>query len=191
MLEGCSLPLFFVFSARSDDLLSDSELIPSLAKVNFLRVAIGVETPNPELTKQIGKEISLQKHKQAFGRLREAGIYSVASFIVGLPNETEQMRQDYVTVACELADSATFVPFIPLPETQMGNSIACKRPQQWSIDCAARLTNNFRQNPLNIQRLLQAAKEPTIRGLLAKRSLQKRVADNILDRQLVDKIKQS
>ncbi len=181
-LENRNLPLFFVFSARSDDLLIEPELIPSLAKANFLRAAIGVETPDEKMSRQIGKGISLKQHKLAFDGLRKAGIYTVASFIVGLPQETEQTRQNYVEIACELADSATFVPFLPLPGTEMYDGSV--NPQVWSVECAAKLTREFRQNPKNIERLLQAAKEPSIRGILAKRSLQKRIVENILDNKL-------
>ena len=176
-LENRNLPLFFVFSARSDDLLSDPELIPSLAKANFLRAAIGVETPDEKISQQIGKGISLEQHKLAFDGLRKAGIYTVASFIVGLPEETEQTRKNYVNIACELADSATFVPFLPLPGTEMADEAGSVKPQPWSVECAAKLTREFRQNPKNIERLLQAAQEPSIRGILAKRSLQKRIAE--------------
>jgi anaerobic magnesium-protoporphyrin IX monomethyl ester cyclase len=177
-LENRNLPLFFVFSARSDDLLSDPELIPSLAKANFLRAAIGVETPDEKISQQIGKGISLEQHKLAFDGLRKAGIYTVASFIVGLPQETEQTRKNYVNIACELADSATFVPFLPLPGTEMAAEANSVKPQPWSVECAAKLTREFRQNPKNIERLLQAAQEQSIRGMLAKRSLQKRIAEN-------------
>ncbi len=190
-LENRNLPLFFVFSTRSDDLLSDPELIPSLAKANFLRAAIGVETPDEKMSHQIGKCISLDQHKLAFDGLQKAGIYSVASFIVGLPGETEQTRKNYVNVACELADSATFVPFLPLPGTEMAEEACFAKPQPWSVECAAKLTRQFRQNPRNIERLLQAAQKPSIRGILAKRSLQKRIAENILDNQVKERINQT
>jgi anaerobic magnesium-protoporphyrin IX monomethyl ester cyclase len=187
-LENRNLPLFFVFSARSDDLFNYPELIPSLAKSNFLRAAIGVETPDEKMNQQIGKGISLEQHRLAFDGMRKAGIYTVASFIVGLPDETEQTRQNYVNIACELADSATFVPFLPLPGTEMANAAGSVKPQQWSLECAAKLTREFRQNSKNIERLLQAAKEPSIRGMLATRSLRKRIDENIIDNQVIDRI---
>ena len=189
-LENRNLPLFFVFSARSDDLLSNPELIPSLAKAKFLRAAIGVETPDEKISQQIGKGISLEQHKLAFDGLRKAGIYTVASFIVGLPEETGQTRQNYVNIACELADSATFVPFLPLPGTEMANESDSAEPEPWSVECAAKLTREFRQNPKNIERLLHAAQEPSIRGILAKRSLQKRIAEKILDNQVIGRVNQ-
>jgi anaerobic magnesium-protoporphyrin IX monomethyl ester cyclase len=187
-LENRNLPLFFVFSARSDDLLNDPELIPSLVKANFLRAAIGVETPDEKMNEKIGKGISLEQHKLAFDGLRKAGIYTVASFIVGLPEETNQTRQNYVDIACELADSATFVPFLPLPGTEMADVAGSVKPQQWSLECADKLTREFRQNPKNIERLIQAAKEPSIRGILAKRSLRKRIEQSLLDNQVIDRI---
>lgn len=190
-LENRNLPLFFVFSARSDDLLSTPELIPSLAKAHFLRAAIGVETPNEKLSAKIGKNIDLKQHKQAFDSLRKANIYTVASFIVGLPEESVQIRREYVNAASELADSVTFVPFLPLPGTEIGDRFIRFRPQRWSIKCAEKLNREFRQNPKNIARLIEAMQKPSMRGLLAKRSLQKRLADNILDTETAIKIKQA
>jgi anaerobic magnesium-protoporphyrin IX monomethyl ester cyclase len=187
-LDNRNLPLFFVFSARSDDLLRDPELIPSLAKANFFRAAIGVETADQEMSKKIGKGISLEQHRLAFNNLRKAGIYTVASFMIGLPEETEQTRQNYVDIACELADSATFVPFLPLPGTDMHDAAGTVMSQQWSVGCASELTREFRQNPRNIERLIQAAQEPSIRGVLAKRSLQKRISEHLLDRKVIDAI---
>jgi hypothetical protein len=64
------------------------------------------------------------------------------------------------------------------------------KSQAWSVECAAKLTREFRKNPKNIKRLLQAAKEPSIRGILAKRSLQKRIEENILDKKVACRIKE-
>ena len=77
LLEKGPLPLFFYFSARSDDLLNLPELIPALARAHFLRAGIGIETLEPELAHVIGKPISREQHSRAVGALRKAGIYTM------------------------------------------------------------------------------------------------------------------
>ncbi len=173
LLDNEPLPLFFMFSARSDDLTREPELIPALAKVNFLRVTIGVETLIPKIAKSIGKNISFKQHKQAFDSLKKAGIFTIASFIVGLPGETENMRKSYVELAVKLADSATFLPFQPFPGTPMAKGIG--EPEDWCIEYAARLTREFSQHPESKRRLSLAAKEKTVRGILARATLQNRL----------------
>ena len=173
LLDNEPLPLFFMFSARSDDLTREPELIPALAKVNFLRVTIGVETLIPKIAKSIGKNISFKQHKQAFDSLKKAGIFTIASFIVGLPGETENMRKSYVELAVKLADSATFLPFQPFPGTPMAKGIG--EPEDWCIEYAARLTREFSQHPESKRRLSLAAKEKTVRGILARVTLQNRL----------------
>ena len=178
LLSDGPLPLFFLISARSDDLTSDPELIPSLARANFLRVTVGVETVVPAILAKIKKNISFETHKKAFQAMKDAGIYTVASFIVGLPGETEAMRRRYVNAAIELADSATFLPFQPLPGTPLER--ATVDPEPWSIACAERLTREFERHPKVLQRLMGAAKSPTVRGALARASLTRRLNEKSL-----------
>jgi radical SAM superfamily enzyme YgiQ (UPF0313 family) len=110
------LPAFILASARGDDLISDPRLIPALASARILRISVGIETAEPRLAAQVGKPIPLEIYRDAFRRMRDHGIYSVASFIVGLPGETQEIREHAVETAVQIGpDSAQFLPFIPLP----------------------------------------------------------------------------
>lgn len=104
-----------------------------------------VETVVPEIAQSIGKNISFQVHTQAFEAMRKAGIFTTVSFIVGLPGETEEMRKSYVDLADKLADSAVFLPFQPLPGTPMETESL--EPEDWCVEYAAKLTNEFRRIP--------------------------------------------
>lgn len=181
LLKNESLPLFFLFSARSDDLTKNPKLIPALAKANFLRATIGVETVIPQIAKSIGKNISFKQHIQTFESMKKADIFTIASFIVGLPGETENMRKSYVELALKLADSATFLPFQPFPGTPMAKGAG--EPEDWCVEYAAKLTREFSQHPESVERLALAAKEATVRGMLSRASLQNRLTENILDDQ--------
>ncbi|MGA9188137.1 MAG: radical SAM protein [Methanosarcina sp.] len=179
-LRDGPMPLFFLFSARSDDLLLHPEVITSLSNARFLRATIGVETVNPELSKSIHKIITFEQHKQAFAALKDAGIFSVASFIVGLPGETEEMRSSYVDIAVDIgADAARFLPFQPLPGTPMESGTG--EPDPLCAEYAVRTTKEFERHNAVLNRLLEAAEKFDVRGMLARASLQRRLNENILD----------
>ena len=168
LLRG-PLPLLFIFSARSDDLIRNSEVIPHLAQAHFLRVNVGVESVDETVAVRIGKSISYRQHQKAFAGMRRAGIYIVASFIVGLPGETEASRRKSFAAALEFADSARFVPFQPFPGIPMGNGSG--KPEPRFVKMAARLTRDFESHPAVLERKRRLAREATVHGLLARASL--------------------
>ncbi|MBU7027911.1 MAG: B12-binding domain-containing radical SAM protein [Theionarchaea archaeon] len=184
VLRICELlekrPLFFYFSARSDDLLTVPELINALARAHFLRVGIGIETLEPELAHLICKPILFEQHQRACTALRKAGIYTMASFITGLPGETDEMRRRCVDLAVKVGvDAAQFVPFQPLPGTPLEKGSGA--PEPWAEEAAAQFTNEFRRHPVVASRLLKAARQFTVRGMLARATLAKWLKEGVLD----------
>jgi anaerobic magnesium-protoporphyrin IX monomethyl ester cyclase len=168
-----SLPASFLVSARADDLVSRPELIPALASARMLRVSVGVETLDPEVAVGVGKPIPAATYRQAFARMRELGIFSVGSFIVGLPGETPEARARAVGLAVEAApDSARFLPFLPVP----GAPAAPDRPAYLADPADARdatlFTRAFYADPGVRDRLERAAERDGVRGLLARGTLE-------------------
>jgi anaerobic magnesium-protoporphyrin IX monomethyl ester cyclase len=114
IIEEEVFPAFYMLSARADDLVSDPDLLPLMAKARMLRISVGVETLAADVAREIDKPIPFDVYKQAFTRMRELGIFSVASLILGLPGETPQDRARTVELAVEAGpDSAHFLPFQP------------------------------------------------------------------------------
>jgi radical SAM superfamily enzyme YgiQ (UPF0313 family) len=110
------LPLFFMAAARIDDLSADSRILPALAEARIARISVGIETIDDEPGKKIGKGYSLPLCSDTIRAMRQLGMYTVASFIVGLPGETSRMREGMLDAAVAVgADSVTFVPFHPPP----------------------------------------------------------------------------
>ncbi len=144
-----------------------------------MRATIGIETLSPDLAKSVGKPITFEEHRSAVEALTKAGIFTVATFIVGLPGESEEMRKSYVESAVELrVDSAYFLPFQPLPGTPMekGNGL----PEAWCLKAADSITNQFENHPLVLERLLNTARQPTARGMIARSSLLRRIRNRSL-----------
>ena len=174
-LRTQTLPACLMVSARADDLISDPNLLPAMAAARILRIAVGVETLDPGTAAAAGKAISSDTYQAAFRRMRELGIFSVASLIVGLPGESRTARERAVELAIEAApDSAQFLPFLPLPGTPLAAGRSSLDPEPADLRDARKYNLAFFQHPTVKARLKAAAAGDGIRGLLARATLKKR-----------------
>jgi anaerobic magnesium-protoporphyrin IX monomethyl ester cyclase len=171
-LSKIQLPAFIMVSARADDLISSPEIIPAMASARILRVTVGVETLESDLSVIINKPISIEVYREIFKRMREFGIFSVASFIIGLPYETGDMRRRTLDLAIATgSDSVHFLPFLPLPGIPLQSNKGLYDPDPADVRDANVLNHNFRQNKIIHKRLESAVQSGGIRGLLAKATL--------------------
>ncbi len=173
-LQKGSLPVFFMASARADDLVKNEDLLSAMAATRIQRISVGVETLNPILAAKVEKPISPETFKKAFTRMRQLDIFSVASFIVGLPGENEAMRERSVELAVEAGpDSAHFLPFLPLPGTPLAAGRKGVEPDLADVLDARRFNEAFMRDSIVRGRLGTAADEDGVRGLLARATLKK------------------
>ncbi len=116
LLDQEILPAYFMLSARADDLARDPELLPLMARARMLRIQVGIDTLDPELSKKVDKTISTSIYRDVFRQMREVGIFSVGSVIVGLPGEPPDAREKILERVLEVGpDVASFLPYLPLP----------------------------------------------------------------------------
>jgi anaerobic magnesium-protoporphyrin IX monomethyl ester cyclase len=78
------------------------EIVGTMAKAGCQAICFGVESGNQEVLDLIKKNSSLAKVKEAMRMAQDAGICALASFIVGLPGETEETLRKTVEFAEEL-----------------------------------------------------------------------------------------
>ncbi len=174
-LRDATLPAFFLVSARADDLVSRPELIPAMAAARMLRVSVGVETLDPIVAAAVGKPIPPEVYRETFHRLRQAGIFSVASLIVGLPGEPPEARARAAELAVEAApDAARFLPFLPVPGSPIRNGRPAYQPDPADVRDAGRFTHAFYDDPDVRGRLERTAAEGGVRGLLAQGTLERK-----------------
>ena len=174
-LEHESLPSFFLASARADDLLADPKLLPAMAKARIQRISVGVETLDIQTASAAGKTILPETYREVFRRMRELGMFSVASFIVGLPGETPRARDRAVESAIEAGpDSAHFLPFLPLPGVPLASGRNTYDPNPEDVRDGEQFTRAFFENPTVVSRLKTAAGKDGIRGMLARATLVRR-----------------
>jgi anaerobic magnesium-protoporphyrin IX monomethyl ester cyclase len=172
-LRNETLPAFFLVSARADDLVAHPDLIPAMAEARMLRVSVGVETLDPDVAAGVGKPIPPEVYREAFGRMREQGIFSVASLIVGLPGETPETRARSAALAVEAApDAARFLPFLPVPGSPLRGGRPAYHPNPADVRDAVLFTRAFYGHPEVRGRLQDAVTDGGVRGLLAGGTLE-------------------
>ena len=101
------------------DLLTDARL-DAMQASGCHTIIIGVETGSDEVLRKYGKGCSLTQIKEAFLKCRSRGIRTVATFILGLPDETEETALATIAFAKELdPDFSSFNIAVPRMSTAL------------------------------------------------------------------------
>ncbi|MEK6940747.1 MAG: radical SAM protein [Nanoarchaeota archaeon] len=96
------------------------ELLKKMRKAGCYRMFFGIESGNQEVLKRIKKNITLDQVREAVKMTKDAGIEPWGSFMVGLPEETEQTMEDTIQFAKSLElDRVKCTITIPLPATPL------------------------------------------------------------------------
>ncbi len=103
--------------------LSDTAI--RCAKENGCRwIDFGVESGNREMLAKVAKGIPFDKIESTFHACSEAGVISIANFIIGFPGETRAQFRDSVDLARRLESTQnTFAKYIFVPSTPGGQEV--------------------------------------------------------------------
>lgn len=109
------LDIRFRIFARVEDL--DEKVCLLLKEAGCLHISIGLESLNPENLMVLGKKSQIAKEMNV-KIAKDAGLIVRASFMVGLPYDTDQSIEDSFTkAACLNLDEFAIYPLIPYPGT--------------------------------------------------------------------------
>ncbi|MEM2960618.1 MAG: radical SAM protein [Candidatus Bathyarchaeia archaeon] len=112
--RGLDIP----WTCMGDAMYVDRETLLKMRSAGCIGMKYGVETANPEILAKIGKPLKLEKVREVNRWLKELGIWSHATFTMGLPGENRQHIEKTIKFALELAsDSVQFSIAIPFPGT--------------------------------------------------------------------------
>jgi anaerobic magnesium-protoporphyrin IX monomethyl ester cyclase len=110
------LNLAWDIRARVGDLSKDTYRL--CRRAGLERIHFGVESGNEHLLKVLKKGITTDQAREAFRDAREAGLETLAYFMIGIPGETEASIQESLDLAVELKpDYVHFSVMIPFPGT--------------------------------------------------------------------------
>lgn len=120
ILEFCRLlreeELDITWDIRTRPDLIDRELLHEMKQVGLRRLQMSGESGTQAVLDSTRKGLTLQKIKEGFSMVREAGLVSFGYFILGLPGETKDMMMETIRYSLELdPDYVGFEVFTPLP----------------------------------------------------------------------------
>ncbi len=99
----------------------DDEVIDLLAAAGFTKLFLAIESLNPDIQEDvIDKHVDLNRVPEIVAKLREKGIISEGSFMVGFPNETKAQIDHTFDTASKLGLDRISISIVnPLPGTPL------------------------------------------------------------------------
>lgn len=97
----------------------DDEVIDLMAQAGFKKLFLAVESPNEEIQESyVDKRVNLDRIRHIVEKLREVGIISEGSFMVGFPHETKKQVDATFQIAKEFGFDRISISIVnPLPGT--------------------------------------------------------------------------
>lgn len=106
------------WSCMADAKLKD-ETVKAMKDTGCVAIKFGVESANPEILANINKHVNLDEVRRVVGLCRKYSIESHATYMFGLPGETQQTMEKTLEFAFDLGtDTAQFSMAIPYPGTR-------------------------------------------------------------------------
>ena len=129
-----NVPVILVGSTRADGIVRDADLLPLYKKAGVARFLLGIEHSNEETLRKIRKGGTAAKDRAAIRLLREHGILSMATFVVGFEEERDV---DYLrglqTLLAYDPDQIQLLYASPHPWTPFARSEARRRVIQTDL----------------------------------------------------------
>ncbi|MFZ2451169.1 MAG: magnesium-protoporphyrin IX monomethyl ester anaerobic oxidative cyclase [Methylovulum miyakonense] len=85
-----NVPLLLVGSTRAGDIVRDREILPLYKKAGVIRFLLGIESYDEATLKTIKKGADVTEDQQAIQLLREHGIVSMATYVVGFNEKSDK-----------------------------------------------------------------------------------------------------
>lgn len=97
----------------------NEKVLRNMAEAGFDRLFFGVESGHQEILNKYNKGTKLEDVRTAVQICKNVGIAPMLSFIIGLPEDTEETIVQTIKFACDLQVSKVwFQPFTPFPGTK-------------------------------------------------------------------------
>lgn len=106
----------FLVETRVEDIVRDADIMDKYVQAGILHIYIGVEAAEQETLDYLKKEITIEQSREAIRLIKEAGMISECSFILGFPDETEERIKKTLELAIDYdPDFAHFLMLAPWP----------------------------------------------------------------------------
>ena len=107
-----------LIETRVEDIIRDEDILHKYRDAGIVHVYIGAESGDEEVLGVLNKGTAFAQNKRALDLLRETGIVTEASFMIGFVTETWESVQRTIDTAIEMnPDVAVFPVVTPMPFT--------------------------------------------------------------------------
>jgi anaerobic magnesium-protoporphyrin IX monomethyl ester cyclase len=114
------LPVKLLMETRAGDIIRDKDILWKYKKAKIIHIYVGTEATEQSALDFMKKDLKLEESKEALRLLREYGIITETSLILGFPDDTPQGINKTLTLAKEYnPDFAHFLAIAPWPYSDM------------------------------------------------------------------------
>ena len=110
------LPLYLLMETRAADIVRDERILPKYRKAGIVHVYVGLESADQSMLDLIQKDLTVEESRASLDLIREHGMLSETSFVLGFPTETEEsVRKTLDLAKAYNPDMAHFLCITPWP----------------------------------------------------------------------------
>ena len=119
LLQEYDLNIEFSANVRADNMARNPEIVKKMCETGFMSFEMGIESPNLNDLKSVRKGITTSVHKDAVQNIRQNGSRPGGTFVIGLPDQTEEEIETFPAYAKEIGlTAAAFGVATPFPGTE-------------------------------------------------------------------------
>jgi len=119
LLREHNLDINFCALVRTDSMARNPELVKKMCEVGIIWFEMGIESSNMEDLNSTRKGTTTKTHREAVRNIRENGGSAGGTFVIGLPNQTEEEIKRFPKYAKEIGlTAAAFGVATPFPGTE-------------------------------------------------------------------------
>jgi len=112
--------IYVLMETRATDIVRDRAILPKYRKAGIVHIYVGLEATDQATLDRIGKEASVDEGRESLSLIREHGMLSETSFILGFPEETEESVKGTLAIARHFdPDMAHFLAITPWPYSDL------------------------------------------------------------------------
>lgn len=112
--------IHLLMETRAADIVRDRELLAKYRRAGIVHVYVGLEATEQETLDRVDKRSSVEEGRESLALIREHGMLSETSFVLGFPEETDDsVRRTLESARHFDPDMAHFLAITPWPYSQL------------------------------------------------------------------------
>jgi anaerobic magnesium-protoporphyrin IX monomethyl ester cyclase len=115
-----AMPVQFLMETRVEDIIRDRDILWKYRKAGIIHIYVGIESIEDTDLESLKKGITSEQAKLALKLMKEAGIITETSMILGFPDDTEEsIKKTIATIKDYDPDFAHFLAIAPWPYSDL------------------------------------------------------------------------